>query len=88
MRPRLMLFDEVTSALDPELVKEVLAVIRDLAADGISMVLATHELAFARNIASEVVFLDGGRVVECGPPAELFGTPSTDRLKKFLSDVL
>lgn len=88
MQPRLILFDEVTSALDPELVKEVLAVIRDLAADGISMVLATHELGFARNIASEVVFLDGGRVVECGPPDELFDAPSTDRLRNFLSDVL
>ncbi len=71
-----MLLDEVTSALDPELVGEVLAMIRDLKADGMTMVLATHEMGFAREVADEVCFLDAGRVVESGPPEQVLGEPT------------
>ncbi|WP_035855111.1 amino acid ABC transporter ATP-binding protein [Cryptosporangium arvum] len=84
-RPRIMLFDEPTSALDPELVDEVLRVVRDLAAAGTTMLLVTHEMAFARDVADRVVFLAGGRVVETGPPAELFTDPQTPRLREFLA---
>lgn len=80
-----MLFDEPTSALDPELVDEVLRVVRDLAAAGTTMLLVTHEMAFARDVADRVVFLAGGRVVETGPPAELFTDPQTPRLREFLA---
>jgi polar amino acid transport system ATP-binding protein len=83
-RPRLMLFDEVTSALDPELVGDVLALIRELRADGMTMLLATHEMAFAREVADQVCFLDGGRVIEQGPPEQLFGDPREPRTRQFL----
>jgi polar amino acid transport system ATP-binding protein len=84
MRPRLMLLDEVTSALDPELVSEVLDVIRELAASGMTMLIATHEMSFARDIANRVCFLAGGRIVEEGPPAELFTRPRDERTQRFL----
>jgi polar amino acid transport system ATP-binding protein len=88
LQPRLMLFDEPTSALDPELVGEVLAAIRDLAATGMTMIVVTHEIGFAREVADSVVFLDGGRVVESGPPAEVLTSPSHQRARAFLSAVL
>ncbi|MDI5963393.1 amino acid ABC transporter ATP-binding protein [Streptomyces sp. SL13] len=88
MEPRLMLFDEPTSALDPELVGEVLAVMKDLAADGMTMLVVTHEIGFAREAADTVVFLDAGRVVESGPPAHVLTTPRHDRARAFLSAVL
>jgi polar amino acid transport system ATP-binding protein len=84
MRPRLMLLDEVTSALDPELVAEVLDVIRELAGSGMTMLIATHEMSFARDIANRVCFLSGGRIVEQGPPAELFASPRDERTQRFL----
>ncbi len=87
MEPELMLFDEITSALDPELVGEVLDVIRDLKADGMTMVLATHEMGFAREVSSRVAFLDEGVVCEAGPPAQIFGSPQKDRTRAFLSRV-
>ncbi|GHJ08888.1 peptide ABC transporter ATP-binding protein [Micromonospora humidisoli] len=86
--PRLMLLDEVTSALDPELVGEVLAMIRDLKADGMTMVLATHEMGFAREVADQVCFLDAGRVVETGPPAQVFGEPTQPRTRQFLKRII
>ena len=82
--PRLLLLDEVTSALDPELVGEVLSMIRDLKADGMTMVLATHEMGFARQVADRVCFLDGGRVLESGPPEQVFGDPARPRTRQFL----
>jgi ABC-type polar amino acid transport system ATPase subunit len=85
MEPKVMLFDEVTSALDPELVGEVLEVMRQLIAEGLTMVVVTHEMQFARDVAHRVVFMDGGTVVEEGPPKELFAGPKTDRLRTFLS---
>ena len=85
MDPRLMLFDEPTSALDPLLVGEVLGVLRDLAADGTTMVVVTHEMAFAREVADTVVFLDEGRVVESGPPASVLDAPADERTRRFLS---
>ncbi len=85
MEPQAMLFDEPTSALDPELVGEVLKVMRDLAEEGRTMIIVTHEMGFAREVASEVVFLDGGTVTEHGPPASLFGAPKTERLHRFLA---
>ncbi|MBV1779822.1 amino acid ABC transporter ATP-binding protein [Paeniglutamicibacter sp. ABSL32-1] len=88
MNPGIMLFDEATSALDPEMVGEVLQVIRDLAAEGMTMVLVTHEMGFAKEIGDRVVFMDAGVVCESGPPAELFGNPQQDRTKEFLSKVL
>ena len=88
MEPEVMLFDEATSALDPEMVGEVLQVIRDLADGGMTMVLVTHEMGFAREVSSRVVFMDGGVVVEEAPPAELFGAPKNERLQDFLSKVL
>jgi ABC-type polar amino acid transport system ATPase subunit len=84
MQPKLMLFDEVTSALDPELVGEVLAVIKRLAEDGMTMVLVTHEMQFARDVADVVVFMADGRIVEQGPPKTLFANPQSDRLRTFL----
>lgn len=87
MEPRAMLFDEPTSALDPELVGEVLAVIRDLAAEGRTMMLVTHEMKFAREVASHVVYLHNGRIEEQGPPEAVFGAPQSDRLKQFLRSV-
>lgn len=88
MRPRLMLFDEPTSALDPELVGEVLGAIRDLAREGMTMLIVTHEMAFARDVASRVVFIDGGVIVEEGKPGEIFRTPRHLRTRDFLARVL
>ena len=87
MEPKAMLFDEPTSALDPELVGEVLAVIRALAAEGRTMILVTHEMKFAREVASHVVFLADGLVEEQGPPERLFGAPQSPRLQQFLRSV-
>ncbi len=84
MRPQVMLLDEVTSALDPELVAEVLDVIRELAAGGMTMLIATHEMGFARDIASRVCFLEEGRIIEEGPPARLFTSPADERTQRFL----
>ncbi|SCF24171.1 amino acid ABC transporter ATP-binding protein [Micromonospora chokoriensis] len=86
--PRLMLLDEVTSALDPELVGEVLAMIRDLKADGMTMVLATHEMGFAREVADQVCFLDAGRVLESGPPEQVLGEPTQPRTRQFLRRII
>jgi len=85
--PRLLLLDEVTSALDPELVGEVLALIRDLKDDGTTMILATHEMTFARQVADRVCFLDGGGIVEQGPPEQLFGAPREPRTRQFLQRI-
>lgn len=84
MQPKVMLFDEVTSALDPELVGEVLAVMRQLASEGMTMVIVTHEMQFAREVAHRVIFMDEGRIVEEAPPKELFSRPGTERLQAFL----
>jgi polar amino acid transport system ATP-binding protein len=86
--PTLLLLDEITAALDPELVGDVLAAVRDLAASGTTMVLATHEMAFARDVATTVCFLDGGRILEQGPPAEIFSAPREERTRRFLRRVL
>ena len=88
MEPRLMLFDEPTSALDPELVGEVLGVMRTLAEEGRTMIVVTHEMAFAREISAEVVFLHKGVIEERGPPAEVFGAPKSERCRAFLQRVL
>jgi len=88
MRPQIMLLDEVTSALDPELVAEVLDVIRELAAAGMTMVIATHEMGFARDIAHRVCFLEEGRIIEDAPPAELFTEPKDERTKRFLRRII
>ncbi len=88
MHPKVMLFDEPTSALDPEMVGEVLDLIRELADDGMTMVIVTHEMGFARQVATRVMFMDEGRIVEEAPPDELFGAPKNDRLKDFLGKVL
>ena len=87
IEPRAMLFDEPTSALDPELVGEVLGVIRDLAAEGRTMILVTHEMKFAREVASHVIYLHNGVVEEEGPPEDLFGNPQSERLRQFLKTV-
>jgi polar amino acid transport system ATP-binding protein len=87
-KPRLMLFDEVTSALDPELVGEVLGLIRELKSDGMTMLLATHEMGFAREIADRVCFLDGGRVSEEGPPDQVLGDPVEPRTRQFLRRII
>ena len=88
MRPRLMLLDEVTSALDPELVAEVLGVIRELAGEGMTMVIATHEMGFARDIAGRVCFLDGGVILEQGPPDQIFTSPREERTQQFLARII
>ena len=88
MQPELMLLDEVTSALDPELVGEVLGIIRDLAAGGMTMVIATHEMGFAREIADRVCFLDAGVILESGPPAKLFAAPEQPRTRQFLQRIV
>jgi polar amino acid transport system ATP-binding protein len=88
MNPKLMLFDEPTSALDPELVGEVLEVMKKLAAEGMTMVVVTHEMGFAREVANKLVFMDGGVVVESGPPREMLANPKHERTKAFLSKVL
>ncbi|MGY5081854.1 amino acid ABC transporter ATP-binding protein [Streptomyces nigrescens] len=88
LEPKLLLFDEPTSALDPELVGEVLDVIKDLAHQGTTMIVVTHEIGFAREVADTVVFMDGGRIVEQGPPGEVLDRPRHERTKSFLSKVL
>jgi polar amino acid transport system ATP-binding protein len=88
MQPRLMLFDEVTSALDPELVGEVLAVMRQLAEEGMTMMVVTHEMGFAREVGTWMVFVDGGVIAERGRPKEMFAKPETERLRQFFSKVL
>ena len=88
MQPRLMLLDEVTSALDPELVGEVLTLIRELAQTGMTMVIATHEMSFAKDIADRVLFLDDGRIVEEGPPAKIFREPENARTQQFLQRII
>jgi polar amino acid transport system ATP-binding protein len=88
MQPKVMLFDEVTSALDPELVKEVLDVMKQLAAEGMTMLVVTHEMGFAREVADRVVFMDAGVVVEEGRPEELFNKPGNERTQRFLAAVL
>ena len=86
--PALLLLDEITAALDPELVGDVLAIVRDLAADGTTMILATHEMGFAREVATQVCFLEGGRILEQGSPREIFSDPREDRTRQFLRRVL
>ena len=88
MEPKLMLLDEITSALDPELVSEVLNIVRDLAAQGMTMLLATHEMGFAREVASKICFLYAGIVHEEGPPEEVFGSPSHERTRAFLKRII
>ncbi|MFA4133778.1 MULTISPECIES: amino acid ABC transporter ATP-binding protein [unclassified Brevibacillus] len=88
MDPHIMLFDEPTSALDPEMVGEVLQVMKDLAKEGMTMVVVTHEMGFAREVADRVIFMDGGYIVEEGTPAEIFDNPQHERTKAFLSKVL
>ena len=88
MQPNLLLLDEVTSALDPELVAEVLNVIRELAASGMTMIIATHEMGFARDIASRVLFLDEGRILEEGPPDQIFSAPREPRTREFLQRII
>ena len=88
MEPEVMLFDEPTSALDPEMVGEVLEVMKELAREGMTMVVVTHEMGFAREVGSRVIFMDGGVIVEENTPAELFANPRSDRLKTFLAKVL
>jgi polar amino acid transport system ATP-binding protein len=88
MEPRLLLLDEVTSALDPELVSEVLDVIRELAAGGMTMLIATHEMGFARDVANRVCFLHDGRILEEGPPNEIFGSPREERTRQFLQRIV
>ena len=88
MRPRVMLLDEVTSALDPELVAEVLGVVKELADEGMTMLIATHEMGFARDIADRVCFLDGGRILEQGPPNRIFTAPENPRTRQFLQRII
>ena len=88
LKPEVILFDEVTSALDPELVSEVLDVIRVLAADGLTMLLVSHEMAFIREVATRVVMMDAGQIVEEGPPSQIFDAPRTERARAFMSKIL
>ena len=88
MEPKVMLFDEPTSALDPEMISEVLDVMVELADEGMTMVVVTHEMGFARKVADQMVFMDAGEIVETGPPAEFFGAPKSRRCQKFLSQIL
>ena len=88
MKPEIMLFDEPTSALDPEMVGEVLQVMKDLAHRGMTMVIVTHEMGFAKEVADRVLFMDEGMIVEQGTPEEIFGNPQNERTKSFLSKVL
>jgi polar amino acid transport system ATP-binding protein len=88
MKPEIMLFDEPTSALDPEMVGEVLQVMKDLAHKGMTMVIVTHEMGFAREVADRVLFMDEGVIVEQGSPDEIFGNPQNERTRSFLSKVL
>jgi ABC-type polar amino acid transport system ATPase subunit len=88
MNPEVMLFDEPTSALDPEMISEVLDVMTDLARDGMTMIVVTHEMGFARSVADNIVFMDEGEIVESNPPEEFFGNPKNERTKLFLSQIL
>ncbi|BDC95132.1 amino acid ABC transporter ATP-binding protein [Treponema saccharophilum] len=88
MNPDVILFDEPTSALDPEMVGEVLSLMKELAAGGMTMICVTHEMAFAREVATRILFMDGGRIAEEGTPDDIFGNPKSDRLKQFLNAVL
>jgi len=88
MKPRIMLFDEPTSALDPEMIKEVLDVMVELAEEGMTMLVVTHEMGFARKVADTMVFMDRGEIVEAAPPADLFAAPKSDRTRLFLSQIL
>ena len=88
MDPEVMLFDEPTSALDPEMVGEVLELMKELARDGMTMVVVTHEIGFAREVATRVIFMESGEVREQGSPEEFFGNPKDERLKEFLSKIL
>jgi polar amino acid transport system ATP-binding protein len=88
MQPRLLLLDEITSALDPELVSEVLNIVRELAHEGMTMLIATHEMAFAREVSSKVCFLDAGVICEEGPPEQIFGEPQNDRTRIFLKRII
>jgi general L-amino acid transport system ATP-binding protein len=88
MRPKIMLFDEPTSALDPEMIKEVLDVMIELAREGMTMVVVTHEMGFARTVADDMVFMDHGEIVEQAPPQDFFANPRSDRAKLFLSQIL
>jgi general L-amino acid transport system ATP-binding protein len=88
MSPKIMLFDEPTSALDPEMIKEVLEVMVDLAEEGMTMLVVTHEMGFARQVANRVVFMDKGEIVEQAPPKDFFANPKSDRTKLFLSQIL
>jgi polar amino acid transport system ATP-binding protein len=88
MQPKIMLFDEPTSALDPEMIKEVLDVMLDLAKEGMTMLVVSHEMGFARAAADRVIFMDEGMVVESGPPAELFSNPKEERTQRFLEHIL
>ena len=88
MNPKVILFDEPTSALDPEMVGEVLEVMKELAEEGMTMVVVTHEMGFAKEVGNRVLFMDGGKIVEQGPPEDLFGNPKNPRLQEFLSKVL
>ncbi len=88
MKPKVMLFDEPTSSLDPEMIQEVLEVMKSLAREGMTMVVATHEMGFAREVAHEVLFLDRGRLIEAGPPEQIFTRPREDRTRSFLAKVL
>jgi polar amino acid transport system permease protein len=88
LRPKVLLFDEPTSALDPELVGEVLDVIKELARSGATLIIVTHEIGFAREVADQVVFMEQGRAIESGPPSEVLGAPRQDRTKAFLAKVL
>lgn len=88
MHPKVMLFDEPTSALDPEMVGEVLAVMKDLAKEGMTMIVVTHEMSFAREVGDRVLFMDEGKILEEGPPEEVFGRPQNERLRTFLRRVL
>ena len=88
MNPEIMLFDEPTSALDPEMVGEVLDVMKDLAKSGMTMVIVTHEMGFAREVASRVLFMDQGKILESGTPDEVFNHPKNERTQNFLSKVL
>jgi polar amino acid transport system ATP-binding protein len=88
MSPQIMFFDEPTSALDPELVKGILSLIAELAGEGMTMVVVTHEMGFARSTSNSVFFIDHGQIIESGPPEQIFEAAETDRLQQFLSQVL
>ena len=88
MKPKIMLFDEPTSALDPEMIGEVLEVMKTLAKEGMTMVVVTHEMGFAREVADRVIFMDEGEIIETNTPIELFNKPNNERLQKFLSQIL